>query len=181
VNLIIHEEKLLALKIIPKTSIDKSKRIEHVKNEKKLLIALRKDSESREPLDFIVELYETFIDHDNINFVFEYLPGQDLHWILTNEHNLFLGKSGQKRKDWVCYYTSEILVALETLHTRDIIYRDMKPDNVMIDSTGHVKLIDFGFAKKLYKQNNFRTSTNCGTIGYTAPEVLGGISSGYSF
>jgi len=57
----------------------------------------------------------------------------------------------------------------------------MKPDNVMIDNTGHVKLIDFGFAKKLYKQNNFRTSTNCGTIGYTAPEVLGGISSGYSF
>ena len=100
---------------------------------------------------------------------------------MTNEHNLFLGKSGQKRKDWVCYYTSEILVALETLHTRDIIYRDMKPDNVMIDNTGHVKLIDFGFAKKLYKQNNFRTSTNCGTIGYTAPEVLGGISSGYSF
>ena len=75
VNLIIHEGQLFALKIIPKTSIDKPKRIEHVKNEKKLLIALRKDSESREPLDFIVELHETFIDHDNINFVFEYLPG----------------------------------------------------------------------------------------------------------
>lgn len=61
-----------------------------------------------------------------------------------------------------------------------IIYRDLKPDNVMIDGTGHIKLIDFGFAKVLTKQNNFRTSTNCGTVGYTAPELISG-ASGYSF
>jgi hypothetical protein len=46
---------------------------------------------SKEPLDFIVMLLETFVDHENINYVFEYLPGQDLFWILTNEHNLNLG------------------------------------------------------------------------------------------
>ena len=46
---------------------------------------------SKEPLDFIVMLLETFVDHENINYVFEYLPGQDLFWILTNEHNLTLG------------------------------------------------------------------------------------------
>ena len=53
----------------------------------------------------------------------------------------------------------------------------------MIDKTGHIKIIDFGFAKKLTNQNNknFRTYTNCGTIGYTAPEILTGISAGYSF
>lgn len=57
----------------------------------------------------------------------------------------------------------------------------MKPDNVMIDYEGHIKLIDFGFAKKLYERTNFRTKTNCGTIGYTPPEILMGTSQGYSF
>ena len=51
----------------------------------------------------------------------------------------------------------------------------------MLDQRGNAKLIDFGFAKQLNSSNNFRTSTNCGTVGYTAPEVLLGVSSGYSF
>lgn len=72
---------------------------------------------------------------------------------------------------------------MSLLHSRHIIYRDLKPDNTMIDKDGHVKIIDFGFAKKLTNANNknFRTFTNCGTIGYTAPEILTGISAGYSF
>jgi serine/threonine protein kinase len=70
---------------------------------------------------------------------------------------------------------------LETLHTRNIIYRDIKPDNVMIDYDGHVKLIDFGFAKLLSDRTSYRTKTNCGTIGYTAPEILLGLTHGYSF
>ena len=50
----------------------------------------------------------------------------------------------------------------------------------MIDSTGHIKLIDFGFAKRLSNTQNLRTHTNCGTMGYTAPEVITG-QTGYSF
>jgi serine/threonine protein kinase len=112
--------------------------------------------------------------------VLEYLPGQDLFWILKNEHNLQLGKIGLKRRDWVTYYSSEIVVALETLHTMHVIYRDLKPENVMIDKTGHIKLIDFGFAKQLDAKRNFRTSTNCGTLGYNAPELISGAKE-YSF
>ena len=93
-------------------------------------------------------LFETFVDEDNVNFVFEYLPGQDLYWVLINENNLQLGKQ-QRRRDWVLFYCAEILCALNTLHTRHIIYRDMKPDNIMIDYEGHIKLIDFGFSKRL--------------------------------
>ena len=70
------------------------------------------------------------------------------------------------------FYAAEIIVALELLHKQNIIYRDLKPENVMIDKEGHIKLIDFGFAKKLHQSNKFRTYTNCGTLGYTSPELL---------
>ena len=60
-----------------------------------------------------------------------------------------------------------------------MVYRDLKPDNVMIDAWGHIKLIDFGFAKILSSKNDYRTFTNCGTLGYTAPEVIQGL--GHSF
>ena len=83
-----------------------------------------------------------------------------------------LAPGGQK--DWVKFYAAEILIGLDTLHKHHIIYRDLKPENVVIDKDGHIKLIDFGFAKRLSSTNKLRTFTNCGTIGYTAPEVLMG-------
>ena len=86
--------------------------------------------------------------------------------------NLFLGKNKGQGKEWVKFYAAEILVALEMLHSHNIIYRDLKPENIMIDKEGHIKLIDFGFAKRLSSSNKYRTFTNCGTIGYTAPEIL---------
>lgn len=53
------------------------------------------------------------------------------------------------KKDWVKFYAAEVLIALEMLHENEVIYRDLKPENVVIDSEGHSKLIDFGFAKCL--------------------------------
>lgn len=180
VDLIICQGEFRVVKKIKKESIDNNKRIEHIKQEKKLLQSLNKQSAPE--ADFIVKLYETFTDRDYICLVFEYLNGQDLFWVLTNEHNLQVGKSDYaSRKQWVMFYCAEILTTLKWLHKNHIIYRDLKPDNVMIDSEGHIKLIDFGFAKKLSQTSQMRTSTNCGTIGYTAPEVISEGSSGYSF
>ncbi len=114
-------------------------------------------------------------------FLLEYLAGHDLFWVLQNEHTLFEGKANfGGRRQWVLFYCAELLVGLRTLHSLQIIYRDLKPDNVMLDCEGHIKLIDFGFSKQVTQLTNWRTYTNCGTLGYTAPEVIHG-KSGYSF
>ncbi len=70
----------------------------------------------------------------------------------------------------IVFYMAEVAVALEYLHAHEIVYRDLKPENVMIDAEGHVRLADLGLAKRLGSNN--RTATMCGTPGYLAPEQL---------
>lgn len=179
IELIIYNQSLCALKRIPKASIDKGKRIEHLKNEKKVLIMLKEISR-QEKADFFIDLLETFADQDSINYVTEYCPGQDLFWVIQNEMNLKIGKQKNKN-EWVKFYAAEVLVALEVMHKHKLIYRDLKPENVVIDKDGHIKMIDFGFAKRLSSMQKHRTFTNCGTLGYTAPEMLLPTAEGYSF
>lgn len=130
---------------------------------------------------FVIQLRETFTDRDSICFIFDYQPGQDIYWVINNQEHLQLSQKNEMDRWWVKFYAVEVLLALEHLHEKKIIYRDLKPENCVIDKAGHIQLIDFGFAKQLHSNNNFRTFTNCGTIGYTAPEILRGQEEGYSF
>lgn len=66
------------------------------------------------------------------------------------------------------FYAAEIVSALEYLHARNIVYRDLKPENLLLAKDGHLKITDFGFAKKLTD----RTWTLCGTPEYLAPEII---------
>lgn len=71
--------------------------------------------------------------------------------------------------DVTLFYVTEIICALDAVHKRSFAYRDLKPENLMLDSKGHVKLADFGFAKQLGGRKTFSI---CGTPEYLAPEII---------
>ena len=88
------------------------KRIEHLKNEKKICHLLQEQAAVPE---YFITLKETFTDKEAINFIFEFMPGQDLYQVIQNELNRKISQNG-KRGDWTKFYAAEVLCALEMLH-----------------------------------------------------------------
>ena len=112
---------------------------------------------------FIVKLNYAFQTPSILFLILEYCPGGDLA-----KHLYFEKKFEESRAK---FYICEIILALENLHKRNIIFRDLKPDNVVLDSDGHCKLTDFGLSKEgIY--GNLGAKTFCGSIAYLAPEML---------
>jgi protein kinase X len=70
-------------------------------------------------------------------------------YVIGGELFSHLRKAGRFTNDMTRFYASEILLAIEYLHAKDMIYRDLKPENLLLDSNGHIKITDFGFAKKV--------------------------------
>ena len=95
----------------------------------------------------------------------DFLNGGELFYHLKKE-----GRFSEHRTQ---FYAAEILLALECLHKNGIIYRDLKPENVLLDSDGHIKLTDFGLSKQGVIGNR-NTYTFCGTPEYLAPEIVKG-------
>ena len=112
---------------------------------------------------FIVKLIYAFQTLTKLFLILEYCPGGDLSKHLSIEK-----KFDEKRAK---FYLCEVLLALENLHKRNIIFRDLKPDNVVLDEEGHCKLTDFGLSKEGIDNNQY-TKSFCGSIAYLAPEVL---------
>lgn len=78
------------------------------------------------------------------------------------------------------FYAAEIILALEYLHKNGVIYRDVKPENILIDSEGHIKMTDFGLSKGGLELTGGRTESFCGTTEYLAPEIINSKQYGYS-
>lgn len=88
-----------------------------------------------------------------------------------------LKKRGTFKEKEAKFFAAELVLALDYLHKNSFIYRDLKPENVLIDEEGHVKLTDFGLSKQLSNDKGQLTNTFCGTPQYLAPEII--IKKGY--
>jgi len=128
--------------------------IQHILTERDVLTAASSS--------WLVRLLYAFQDPKYVYLAMEYVPGGELFYYIRLYGNL--------STEITRFYCAEIILVIEYLHSRNLIYRDLNPENILLDSEGHLKLTDFGFAKFVID----RTWTMCGTPSYLAPEVVAG-------
>ena len=102
---------------------------------------------------FIIKYFGEINHASKTYFILEALLGGDLYKLLSEQKRF--------REDWVRFYAASVLSAFTEIHSKHVAYRDLKPENLIISSTGYIKLIDFGLAKKV---ENGKTFTCCGTV-----------------
>ncbi|KAL6265080.1 ribosomal protein S6 kinase beta-2-like [Pogonomyrmex barbatus] len=147
---------IFAMKVLRKASIIRNQKdTAHTKAERNILESVKHP--------FIVDLKYAFQTGHKLYLILEYMCGGELFRHL-NDEGIFM-------EDTARFYLCEIILALQHLHLQGIIYRDLKPENVLLDAEGHIKLTDFGLCKE-HIQEGAVTHTFCGTIEYMAPEIL---------
>ena len=149
-------QKLYAMKILKKAMIMKNNEETHTKTERKILAKINNP--------FIVSLYFAFQDEKKLYLITEFMQGGELFYHLHRE-KFFSNERTQ-------FYAAEIVLALDHLHKNNCIYRDLKPENVLLDKDGHIKLADFGLSKIMLEKSKAKAFTLCGTPDYLAPEIL---------
>ncbi|XP_069829269.1 rho-associated protein kinase 2 isoform X2 [Dendropsophus ebraccatus] len=112
---------------------------------------------------WVVQLYCAFQDEKYLYMVMEYMPGGDLVNLMSNY---------DVPEKWAKFYTAEVVLALDAIHSMGLIHRDVKPDNMLLDKYGHLKLADFGTCMKMDETGMVRCDTAVGTPDYISPEVL---------
>lgn len=152
----IKTSQMFALKVLKKDNIIKRNQVEHTKTERSVLGYVKHP--------FIVGLNMAFQSREKLYFVLDYCAGGELFF--------HLGKLGKFKESRSRFYAAEIILAISYVHTLDIIYRDLKPENVLLDGTGHIRLTDFGLSKEGISSSSSGANSFCGTPEYLAPEIL---------
>jgi len=154
VRLVTHkiDESVWAMKVINKADVYRLKQVEHVLNERAILDKIK--------CPFAVGLAGTFQDERCLYMVLNFVAG--------GEYYTHLRSAVRFENNVAKFYVAQCALFLEYMHKGDFVYRDLKPENVLLDSRGYVRVTDFGFAKKVA----FKTYTLCGTPEYMAPEVI---------
>jgi serine/threonine protein kinase len=148
-------DSLFAIKEIRKSRISSMSHQSHVIAERNVLIMASHQ--------FITKLHYAFQTPSKFYFVLEFVPGGNL--------SFHINRGIHFSPEQIRLYLAEIVIALKTLHQLGIIYRDLKPDNILIDKNGHLKLSDFGLACLI---NSDSSNSLCGTRDYMSPEMLRG-------
>ena len=147
--------RLFAMKILNKKLVFERNQLKNVVTERAVLAQMNS-------CPFLVRFYHAFQTAKKLVFVLEYCPGGELLTLIHRQRRL---TESQAR-----FITCQIILALEALHKNGIIYRDLKPENVLICADGYVKVTDFGLSKTGVK--NDEAKSLCGTPEYLAPEVI---------
>ena len=149
-----------AMKVLLKSDVEESKQSRMIERERRLLKSVDHP--------FVVKFYGEYESPSEVALLQEFCQGGELFALLHpqtgEEHGI---PSSEAR-----FHAAVIQRAVSHIHSRGIIYRDLKPENVLIDSNGYCKVIDFGLSKKLGATE--LTTTLCGTVEYVAPEMING-------
>uniref|UniRef100_A0A4X1SS38 Ribosomal protein S6 kinase alpha-5 n=2 Tax=Sus scrofa TaxID=9823 RepID=A0A4X1SS38_PIG len=157
--------KLYAMKVLKKaTIVQKAKTTEHTRTERQVLEHIRQSP-------FLVTLHYAFQTETKLHLILDYINGGELFTHLSQRERF--------TEHEVQIYVGEIVLALEHLHKLGIIYRDIKLENILLDSNGHVVLTDFGLSKEFVADEAERAFSFCGTIEYMAPDIVRGGDSGH--
>lgn len=148
-----------ATKIIAKERVIQTKQVEHTINEKNILFCMN--------CKFVVRLFDYFQDIQMLYFILEFVNGGEMFTHIQKQ------KRHRFSDEQTRFFSAEIVLAFDYLHNLDIIFRDLKPENILFDFRGHIRVTDFGFAKRVED----RTFTMCGTPEYLAPEII--VNKGY--
>nr|XP_025974812.1 citron Rho-interacting kinase isoform X3 [Dromaius novaehollandiae] len=150
-----------AMKVMSKESLLVQEHVSFFEEERSIL------SQNTSP--WIPQLQYAFQDKKNLYLVMEYQPGGDLLSLLNRYED-------QLDESMVQFYLAELVLAIHSVHQMGYVHRDIKPENVLIDRTGHIKLVDFGSAAKMTVNRTVNAKLPVGTPDYMAPEMLTGLN-----
>jgi|EP00945_MAST-04E_sp_MAST-4E-sp1_P001467 serine/threonine protein kinase len=153
------DKQYYAMKSMRRSSIIHRQAADRVRRELEILKKMRFSP-------FVAHLFGAFQNEKHVCFLLEYGFGGELYTLLCKHSKLGEGT--------VKFFVAELVIALTHLHSSSVVYRDLKPDNIVLDENGHVRLVDFGLAAYVDNDGFCESAKSSGTAQYLAPEITRG-------